>query len=219
MLTNITVDVLRHDSTRHFIKFSRLSSIKLKGIVLPDLNVLQLPPSIVALDLSNAEISILPEVGHTKFPKLTWLKLQKNRLNVEIPHSWFENISMNIRAFTLVSDGVTKLPDILPIKPRLSFFAMEYNRLLTLPDMLDFPALEHIFFRNNPITCDQKMCWKRLWDRKRAPLRGDDVRCQMPPFLQGTKLSNVNPKVMGCYNGEWPIDEGWRVGVEACGRV
>ena len=199
-----------------FIKFSRLSIIKLKGIVLPDLNVLELPPSIWALDIANAEISILPQVGHTNFPKLTWLKLKNNKLSVEIPYSWFDNISMNIRGFTLAGDGVTKLPEILPVKPHLLFFAIEYNRLLTLPDMLDFPALEYIFFRNNPITCDQKMCWKRLWDRKRAPLHGDDASCQMPPFLRGTMLSNVDPKAMGCYNGEWPT--GVLVS-KACGGV
>ena len=190
-----------------FIKFSRLSIIKLSKIVLPDLNVLQLPPSILVLDIVKAEISTLPQVdGHTTFPKLTRLKLNENKLSGEIPYSWLENVSANIKLFNLASNGIVKLPEIIPVKPRLFFVAIENNRLSTIPDMLDFPSLEHLFIRDNPITCDQKMCWRRLWDRKREPLVGDDdVMCQMPHFLRRTMLSNINPKAMGCYNGKLPI--------------
>ena len=193
-------------SNLDFIKFNQLSLIRLMGIALPDFYVLQLPPSIRTLYISNAEISMLPQVGHTRFPILTWLYLPGNKLGPEIPYSWFENISINIQLLHLATNNIIKLPESLPVKPRLSFVAIEKNRLLTIPDMMDFPALKQLYIRNNPVTCDQKMCWRRLWGRKRAPLRGDDVICQMPLFLRGTKLSNVNPKAMGCYNGRWLID-------------
>ena len=183
------------------INFNRLRSISLMEIKLPDLNVLQLPPSIRELFIFKAEMSTLPQVGRSRFPELTWVYLKGNELSLEIPYHWFENISMSIHTLLLATNGIVKLPEILPVKPRLSFFAIENNRLLTIPDMLDFPALKYLLFRSNPITCDQKMCWKRLWNRKRAPLHDDDVMCQMPPFLRGTMLSDVNPKVMGCFNG------------------
>ena len=189
-----------------FIKFSRLEDMRLLGLAISDLNVLQLPPSIRLLYVIKAGISTLPQVGHTRLPTLTRLGLPRNKLRLDIPYSWFENISINIRALNLAANGIVKLPEILPVKPHLYSVVIDKNRLLTIPDMLDFPALTHLFIRKNPVICDRKMCWRRLWDRKRAPLIGDDVMCQMPPFLRGTMLSNVNPKAMGCYNGKWPID-------------
>ena len=189
-----------------FKKFTRLSSLKLTEVALPDLNVLQLPPSIRALSIFDTGLSTLPQVGRTRFPKLTWIYLVRNDLNLEIPYSWFNNISIDIQALSLAADGVVSVPEILPIKPSLSFFAIEKNRLVTIPDMLDFSALKYLFIRDNPVTCDQKMCWRRLWDRKRAPLLGDDVRCQMPLRLQGAMLATVNPKLLSCYNGKWSSD-------------
>ena len=178
------------------------------GLALFDLNVLNLPPSIRSRYVNNAGISTSPQVGHARFPTLTWLNLSRNKLSIVIPYSWFENISINMQALNLARNCVVKLPEILPVKPHLSTFAIYKNRLLTIPDMLNFPALKRLFIKDNPVTCDRKMCWRRLWDRKRTPLIGDDVRCQMPHFLRGTKLSNVNPKAMGCCNGKWPIGQG-----------
>ena len=50
------------------------------------------------------------------------------------------------------------------------------------------------------------MCWRRLWNRMRAPLASShDVTCVQPPELMGYKLSKVNPKLMGCMGGMHPI--------------
>ena len=192
-----------------FMEFKQLTSLSLELVALTDLNVLRLPASIRTLIIIEVELSMLPQVHHTKFPELFWLDLKRNKLSLEIPYSWFEGLSINIFYIDLAMNGVVKLPEVLAIKPHLQFLSLEKNRLRTIPDMLAFPMLRVLLIRGNPVTCDQKMCWWRLWERKQAPLSKDDVQCQMPPFLKGFMLSNVNPKVMGCHNGKWPIDEGW----------
>ena len=203
----VNSDVL---SNVDFMKFSLLDRIRLEGIALPDLDVLPLPPTLRTLIVVKTGISTLPQVDHNRFPVLTVLSLAQNKLSIEVPYSWFERLPISIKVIRLKINGIVKLPEIFPVKPHLFFLAIENNRLSTIPDMLDCPALSRLFIRNNPITCDWKMCWRRLWDRKRAPLIGkDDIQCQSPPSLRGTMLSDVNPRVMGCYNGKDPFMSRW----------
>ena len=191
-----------------FVKFRRLRTLNLDGVALPDLNVLPLPLSIRVISVIHAEISTLPQVDRTRFPELSWLWLGSNKLSLEIPYSWFENMSANIMGIVLRNNYIAKLPEAIPVKIRLHYFNLANNHLLTIPDMLDFPDLRQLFIGDNPVTCDRGMCWWRLWDRMRAPLfLKDDIECKRPPLLRVTMLSNVNPKAMGCYNGKWAINE------------
>ena len=147
----------------------------------------------------HVEILIMPQVDHTRFPELSWLCIASNKLSLEIPYSWFENMSASIHAIILRDNDIARIPEVIPVNFRLHYFNLANSHLLTIPDMLDFPNLRQLFIRDNPVICDQGMCWWRLWDRMRVPLLGKhDVECKRPPLLRGTMLSNVNPKATGC---------------------
>ena len=187
------------------MKFRHLTSLALAGVPLFDLCPPPPPPSIVSLEIVQAEISTLPRGNSIRFPELEYLKLDGNNLVLEIPNSWFEGMSVNIEVIHLRNNGIFKLPEVLPVKSRFRFLSLVSNNLLTIPDMLACQSLTRILIRFNPVTWDEKLCWRRLWDRVRAPLVGkDDVECQGPLPLRATMLSNVNPKAMGCYNGKLP---------------
>ena len=184
-----------------FSQFTGLGDIKIDGIDLPNLDDIALPSSLTNIQIMNAGITQFPTINSITFPNLLKLNLNKNKLSGEMPSSWFADIPDTCIWVFLMGNRV-KLPEDLPLKTGVEYINLRWNNLETIPDMLDFPNLNALTITANRIVCDQRMCWRRLWDRMRAPLAvRDDATCANPPELNGLLLSTVNPRAMGCYNG------------------
>ena len=80
------------------------------------------------------------------------------------------------------ADGVESLSG-------LTGFRIDGNDLETVPDLLGLKKLDALLSADNSrIKCDQRLCWRRLWERMRAPLvEEDDVICVEPLLLAEKK--------------------------------
>ena len=130
--------------------------------------------------------------------------------------SHFPNMSSmpkDITYFSLMGGGLKEIGDVT-VMTNLEALDLAYNFLETVPDMLEgLPRLTHLQIRGQGrLSCDQRMCWRRLWNRVRAPLvYEDDVMCKGPPeiifelfriYPDIGPLSLMDPGFMQCNQGE-----------------
>ena len=170
------------------------------GIKTNDLKTVYLPPTIIYLDIEQMELTVFPSLTSARFPNLIYLRAHKNNFQ-EVPNP-FRNMNLkmwqiDINAANMRStDGVETLSN-------LEGLSITGNHLETVPDLIELRKLWKLRIADNSrMICDYRMCWRRLWDRVRQPLRDqDDVTCVKPKFLAGNTLSSINPKFMQCESG------------------
>ena len=134
-------------------------------------------------------------------PKPIYLKANRNDFQqVSYP---FLGMSETVRIIDIRSakmrsaDGVESMSG-------LTGFWIDGNDLETVPDLLGLKKLDVLLIADNSrMKCDQRMCWRRLWERMRAPLvEEDDVICVEPLLHAKKTLSSVNLKFMQCDYGK-----------------
>ena len=186
----------------YFEAFTSLRSIGLAHLPLKSTDSLKLPPSIRTWSTSNTGLTAFPNLTSSAHPKLGFIALNSNPQIKVIPDDVWEQVSDNLHTFQVSMTGLSTMVD-LTLKKNLKEIFISNNHLETIPDLLNMTLLIKLkIARNSRMTCDRRMCWRRLWDRMRAPLASsDDVKCVQPPELAGYKLSGVNPKLMGCMEG------------------
>ena len=123
------------------------------------------------LDVSENNITVVPSSTLLGIPKLLTLKLNDNKISV--------------------------LGDMSDLWAEVR---LENNNLTTLPDLYDM-RLEELTLDGNPLTCDQSLCWLRMWPwNKTLPIM-DNVLCTSPANLGGLKAMRVHPTQLQCYEG------------------
>ena len=185
----------------YFEAFTSLKKVGLAKFPLKNMTDLRLPPTIKMLFITKVGLTRFPDVTASVFPILTQLRMQLNPIGVIPVHEW-EQVSDNLRVFHAYGTGLSVMVD-LTLKQHLEYIDISRNDLETVPDLLNMPSLTKLHLADNSrMACDRRMCWRRLWDRIRAPLTSsDDVMCMQPPELTGYRLSMVNPKLMDCGQG------------------
>ena len=186
----------------YFEAFTSLRYIGLSNLPLKDsIANLKLPASLEVWHVVSAEISSFPNLTSSVFPKLKHIIMHRNGINVVEETIW-ARVSDTLQSFVAYSNQFAMVAN-LALKPNLQRIDISDNQLETIPDLLDMIYLTELKIGGNShMACDRRMCWRRLWDRVRAPLvESDDVICVQPPELAGLKLSTVNPKLMECDKG------------------
>ena len=185
----------------YFQAFTRMKYIGINSAPLKTMDNLKLPPSVNVLFIANAGLTSFPNLSASHFPVLYIIDIHGNPLDVITTDDWAA-VSDTVQSFNSKNCALTTIPD-LSVRRRLSFIDLSNNYLKTIPDMLNMTSLTELRIAGNSgMSCDHRMCWRRLWDRMRAPLTvSDDAICVTPPELAGYKLSTVNPKLMGCAQG------------------
>ena len=85
----------------------------------------------------------------------------------------------------------------------LKLLYLKNNRLSSIPDLYHLP-LRRLSVTENPMVCNQSLCWIRMWPWvKTSYMNADDMKCETPPVLQGVLLSDINPVTLGCHNGTY----------------
>ena len=186
----------------YFEAFTSLNYLSLASLPLKHADIIKLPPSLTTWSMTNAELTAFPNLTSSLYPLLRQISISGNSQIKHIPDDVWRHISDNLEAFYASGTGLSTAVDFM-LKPNLKSISIGHNNLETVPDLLDMPFLTYLTIaKNRRMACDHRMCWRRLWDRIRAPLASsDDVKCVQPPELRGYKLSEVNPKLMGCAEG------------------
>ena len=197
--SNVATTIFRYP---YFEAFTSLNYLGLASLPLKHADIIKLPPSLTTWVMTNAELTAFPNLTSSLYPLLHQIGISGNSQIKHIPDDVWRHISDNLQAFYASGTGLSTAVDFT-LKPNLKSISITHNDLETVPDLLDMPFLTQLTIaKNRRMACDHRMCWRRLWDRMRAPLAlSDDVKCVQPPELAGYKLSEVNPKLMGCAEG------------------
>ena len=192
------ISVLGHLKLQLFVQ---LRQLYVNGISTSDLDSVYLPPSIALLLTDRMQLAVFPNISSARFPKLSYLRANRNQFQ-ETPHP-FLGLSKTMK-FIDIASAKMRSADGMESLPLLRGFRINDNELETVPDLLGLMNLTRLRIGSNSrMNCDYRMCWRRLWDRIRAPLvEEDDVICVEPPKFANRTLSLVNPKFMLCNNGK-----------------
>ena len=189
--------VLMQVQWQRFINFKH---IELWGNVIMDPGYLHLPSTLKVLDIANTKMHTFPDLSATRFPQLQFLRGNGNNFTKDetIFHGSSNTIySVNLNGCNLKSvKGIENLPNLVGLQ-------IVNNNLDTVPDLSGLIKLNKLLIAHNTrMTCDHRMCWRRLLNRVRTPLQAEDnVICVLPTPFAGHPLSTVNPKFMECAIG------------------
>ena len=187
----------------YFRDFVSLEQLLIPKTALYSLEYLNLPKTIWKLDVGQTRLSSFPNVTARRLPVLRWLQIGGNNIS-NIPSVAFDSISDYLKKLELQDNGLRSVPD-LASKPNLENIKLQGNNLETVPDLLSL-NLKELKLAANPIRCDQRMCWWKMWHRlKSRPTITDGVTCADPPELTGLAFTGVNPRDMHCHKGNWNI--------------
>ena len=161
----------------NFSKFSVLKMLNLGRNPLTKFEASNLPKSLESLRFDDAKLVVMPNF-QLYTPKITIISLSGNNLSY--------------------------IPDEYMMDLQLESVNFRDNNLETIPDLFDQP-LQKLQIANNPLRCNESLCWVRLWARKKTVVLTDikSVTCESPLYSVGKKLLDVDPVKMGCYKGEW----------------
>ena len=186
----------------YFEAFTSLRFIGLMHLPLKSPDNLKLPPSLRTWMTPHSRLTAFPNFTSFAYPLLEFIAISGNPQIKVIPEDVWEHVSDNLHILRVSTTGLSTMVD-LTLKKNLKEIFISNNHLETVPDLLNMTSLTSLKIADNSrMICDRRMCWRRLWDRMRVPLKSsDDVVCVHPPELTGYKLSMVNPKLMGCVEG------------------
>ena len=188
--------------TPYFRSFVSLETLSLSGNGLTDIDNIEIPPSVDVLSGYSNRLSHFPNVSSARFPSLTVLYLDGNYFT-NISDSALGGISTTLVTLHLARNQLVEFGNITVLY-NIKNLDLRHNDLETIPDILDgLPSLNKLWIEGNRrMTCDHRMCWRRLWDRVRTPIaRDDDVECMAPSVVRGHPLSEINPGFMQCDQG------------------
>ena len=74
------------------------------------------------------------------------------------------------------------------------------NNLTTPPDLYNM-RLEELTLEGNPLSCDQSLCWLRMWPWSKTLPTLDDALCTTPSALNQLKAMRVHPTQLQCFDG------------------
>ena len=144
--------------------------------------------------ISKNRINIMPNLSY--LPKLAKITLNTNYLRY-VPASCLKGLT-RIERLDLRDNKITFIEDFPKIRPSID---LRNNKMVTLPDLYNskFVSLK---LKNNPLFCNQSLCWLRMWPFDKLLPVLDSVLCSSPPDRNRTMLMRVHPILLKCYEGK-----------------
>ena len=155
----------------HISGLVSLKTFKLKINLLVTMPNVSCLAQLELLDVSENDITVIPESTLLGIPKLLTLKLNDNKISV--------------------------LGDISSLWAEVR---LENNNLTTLPDLYNM-RLEELTLVGNPLSCNQSLCWLKMWPWNKTLPTLDDALCSTPSQLSELKAMRVHPTQMQCFDG------------------
>ena len=177
----------------YFRAFASLRAIGLARLPLKNMANLELPPSTESIRIVFADLTAFPNLTSSNFPKFIYHNITANPINI-IPDDVWQHVTDSLQTLDASQTELSVMVD-LTLRPNLQEIYISNNNLETIPDLLNMTFLTTLKIAGNTrMSCDQRMGWRRLWNRVREHLASsDDVTWVQPSELTGYKLSVVNP--------------------------
>ena len=170
-------DLWIYDNLIQEVPRSHISGLVSLKNLLMDRNLLHTMPNfsyltkLEELSLTENCITNVPASTLLGIPKLLKLRLNKNKISV--------------------------LGDITSLWARLY---LQNNNLTTLPDLYNM-ELKTLMLKGNPLSCNQSLCWLRMWPWNKPLPTLDNVFCATPSDMTEVQAVRVHPTKLQCFNG------------------
>ena len=158
--------------------------------------------SLEKLTLNRNYLHAMPNVSFLS--KLTELILSENDIK-EVPASTLYGIP-NLLTLKLTKNKISVIGDISALWAHVY---LENNNMTTLPDLYDM-RLETLMMEGNPLSCNQSLCWLRMWPWNKTLPTLDDAYCTTPSDMSELKAVRVHPTQLQCFNGMAIIIESYK---------
>ena len=182
----------------HFIHLPALQILIINTNSVKNLTIGSLP-SLKKLHANWCKLKTFPNL--TGAPNLEVVSLKSNSFT-HIPQPAISGL-VNLRILSLSDGGVNFLPDFSHLVS-LEALYIKNNALTSLPDLYHLP-LTGVNWYDNPVVCDQAMCWVRMWSSTKPaiiPANLETGTCGAPEEVCGLPLMSVHPVSMECYKGK-----------------
>ena len=146
------------------------------------------------LKLFSNRIGSMPNISY--LPALKRVVLNKNYISY-VPADTLNGLHF-LKILDLSANRIAYVDDISHLS--LSYLDLANNNLRGLPDLYD-QKLKRLYLHDNPIVCNQSLCWLRMWPWYQTPPDVDNVVCAQPPELIEFEIMRVHPNVLDCYDG------------------
>ena len=166
-----------YDNLIQKIPRSHISGLVSLETLLIDRNLLHTMPNfshlskLEELSLTENDITHVPASTLLGIPKLLKLRLNDNKISV--------------------------LGDITSLWARLY---LQNNNLTTLPDLYNM-KMKTLMLKGNPLSCNQSLCWLRMWPWGKTLPALDNVFCATPSDMTEVQAVRVHPTKLQCFNG------------------
>ena len=146
------------------------------------------------LKINRNRIKLMPNISYLSVLKL--VVLNQNYISY-VPAGTLNGLQ-HLKILELSANKIAYVDDISHLS--LSFIDLRSNNLRLLPDLYG-QKLKRLYLHDNPIVCNQSLCWLRMWSWFQTPPKVDNVVCTHPLQLAGLEIMNVHPNILECYNG------------------
>ena len=180
----------------YFSAFTNLFRLYLSGVDLSgfsDPNALNFPETLKDLYVDNTNLPLFPNLSHTSITRLAFMNNDIKELPAYV-------LPPPLEVLLLGKCGLTKVSDLSSYSNAREIHLPD-NQLTTLSDLLNL-SLTKLQLGNNPVNCDQRMCWLRMWERKKPLPSLINGQCASPPEVASQPLMKVNPRLMNCQDGK-----------------
>ena len=146
------------------------------------------------LKVNGNRITLMPNISYLSVVKR--VVLNQNYISY-LPAGTLNGLQ-HLKILELSANKISYVDDISHLS--LSFIDLSSNNLRLLPDLYG-QKLKTLYLHDNPIVCNQSLCWLRMWPWYQTPPEVDNVVCAEPQELTGLEIMKVHPNVLECYNG------------------
>ena len=160
--------------------------------------------SIREMFLDNNRLTNMTDISYLQ--SMESFKIGHNQI-MKIPEEFIIGLP-NMKLFGCDNNNLLFLPNISRYFPQLQELYVQGNKLKTLPDLYDMPALSILTVANNPYVCNSSLCWMRMlpWMKPSDSMIQDTPRCDQPTSVTGTEVSRFHPTAAKCYEGRQAVE-------------
>ena len=193
--TLIVYDAFNLSSVPLLTNLTKLTNLNLGKNRFQHFDVRKLPRGLTILNLNFVLKQPIPPNFARWFTNLEIIHLWNTHI-LEFPAEIIQNL--NITKLNLNLNKLTTMPEAVAF-PYLENLRLQSNKLTSLPDFFN-TSLKVLFLSDNPLICDQDLCWLRMWPWvSNTTILADTPTCASPNSLTGTPLMEADPVVMQCY--------------------